>query len=78
MTKGVDSSIATDEIVVALVRHARGDWGNVCDEYRQTNEESLTRGFRLLSEYRSLERTKFWIITEADRSRTTILLPEEY
>lgn len=78
MTKGVDSSIATDEIVVALVRHARGDWGNVCDEDRQTNEESLTRGFRLLSEYRSLERTKFWIITEADRSRTTILLPEEY
>ncbi|QDT13483.1 hypothetical protein K239x_55010 [Planctomycetes bacterium K23_9] len=78
MTKGVHLSIATDQLVVALLRHAKGDWGDVCDEDRHTNEESLTRGFRLLSEYRSLDNTKFWIISEADRSCTTILLPEEY
>jgi hypothetical protein len=61
-----------------LVRHARGDWGDLCDEDRQSNDEALADDLRILSAYRLCDGTKIWIITEADRSATTILLPEEY
>jgi hypothetical protein len=54
-----------------------GDWGDLSDEDKQENEYSLTRRLRLLSRY-SFGNEKVWIITEADRSVTTILLPEEY
>jgi hypothetical protein len=62
----------------AIVRHARGDWGNVCSEDRAENELSLREGFRLLSSYTDRKGIKFWVITEADRSVTTVLLPEDY
>ena len=62
-----------------LARHVHGDWGDLCDEDRNENRLSLERGFRLLSSYRTCTGdTKVWVITEADRSVTTILLPEEY
>ena len=61
-----------------LDRHAQGDWGELSEADRQENEFSLLNGFRLLSAYRLNDGTKIWIITEADRSATTILLPEEY
>ena len=63
-----------------LERHLQGDWGELCEEDRKENQLSLKRGFRLLSSYRtsSEDRTKVWVITEADRSVTTLLLPEEY
>ena len=61
-----------------LDRHAQGDWGDLSEADRQENEFSLLNGFRLLSAYRLNDGTKIWIITEADRSATTILLPEEY
>ena len=62
-----------------LSRHLQGDWGDLSDEDRTENELSLQRGFRLLSSYRTnAGDTKIWVITEADRSATTILLPEEY
>lgn len=61
-----------------ISRHARGDWGEVCEEDRQENELSLKEGFRLLSAYRTAAGEKLWIITEADRSATTILRPDEY
>ena|SRR5258708_715243 len=62
-----------------LERHARGDWGELDEEDRKENQLSLNRGFRLLSSYRtSSGDTKVWVITEADRSVTTLLLPEEY
>lgn len=61
-----------------LARHGHGDWGELDEEDRQENQLSLERGFRLLSSYRTLANTKIWVITEADRSVTTILLPEEY
>ena len=60
-----------------LGRHARGDWGDLCPEDKHENELSLVKGWRLLSAY-TIEGVKLWIITEADRSATTILLPEEY
>ena len=61
-----------------LTRHAAGDWGDLSEEDRKENEFSLAHGFRLLSSYKLRNGTKLWIITEADRSATTLLLPEEY
>lgn len=59
-------------------RHQTGDWGLVCEEDWQANEDALKNEERLLSKYVSKNGTVVWIITEADRSATTILLPEEY
>jgi hypothetical protein len=61
-----------------LERHVRGDWGDLCDEDKQANEEALEQGLRILSSYRLSSGVKIWIITECDRSATTVLLPEEY
>ena len=60
-----------------LARHATGDWGELCEHDRKENERSLKHGWRVLSSYPVGEKT-VWVITEADRSVTTILLPEEY
>jgi hypothetical protein len=61
-----------------LGRHRTGDWGDVCAADANENELSLRDGLRLFSVYHASDGTKFWIITEADRSVTTILLPEDY
>ena len=60
-----------------LRRHAGGDWGDLDPQDIQSNEDALKRGGRLLSAYGQGDR-RFWIITEHDRSATTILLPEDY
>lgn len=61
-----------------LLRHVNGDWGDLDDEDKKENELSLREGFRLLSAYVLPTGRKVWLITEADRSATTFLLPEEY
>jgi hypothetical protein len=61
-----------------LARHQAGDWGDLCEEDKRENEFSVHGGFRILSAYRTRNNTKVWVITEADRSATTLLLPEEY
>ncbi len=61
-----------------LKRHLDNDWGDLSDEDRKENEFSLQNGFRIISNYHTSTGDKLWIITEADRSSTTILLPEEY
>ena len=61
-----------------LRRHTSGDWGELDDADRRENETSLREGSRILSAYRLADGTKIWVITEADRSSTCILLPEEY
>jgi hypothetical protein len=61
-----------------LTRHMQGDWGELDPEDVAANEFALQHGLRLLSVYRLSDGTRLWIITEADRSATTILLPEEY
>lgn len=61
-----------------LSRHLRGDWGDLCQEDKTENELSLKCGFRLMSSYEVTNAEKLWIITEADRSVTTLLLPAEY
>jgi hypothetical protein len=60
-----------------LRRHAAGDWGDLDPPDRRSNDDALTQGGRLLSNY-GRDGRRFWIITEADRSATTILLPEDY
>lgn len=61
-----------------LARHSTGDWGELSDDDCQENEFSITHNLRILSAYRTAKDVRLWIITEADRSATTILLPEEY
>ena len=70
--------LSSQDIDSALRRHASGDWGNVCEEDQISNEEALIEGFRLVSVYESHDKITFWIITEADRSSTTVLLPSNY
>ena len=61
-----------------LQRHLAGDWGELDENDVRENEVSLQRGWRILSCYRLSTGVKFWVITEADRSVTTFLLPDEY
>lgn len=61
-----------------LTRHVNREWGDLSDEDRKENDHSVEHGFRLLSSYRKNAGDKLWIITESDRSVTTLLLPEEY
>jgi hypothetical protein len=61
-----------------LSRHVSGDWGELDEGDRQENESSVAEGLRILSAYRLRDGMKIWIITEADRSSTCILLPDEY
>ena len=60
-----------------LRRHASGDWGDFCDNDKQANDDAILNGDRILSSYQ-LNGENIWIITEHDRSVTTILLPKEY
>ena len=78
MTSNAMEQLTQDEILGALKRHAAGDWGDVCPEDRAANERALVNGGRLFSVYHDGSGVKFWIITEADRSETTVLLPEDY
>lgn len=71
-------ALAQPDIVTALRRHASGDWGEVDADDQAANDEALRDGTRLLSAYTSVNGTKFWVITEADRSVTTVLLPDDY
>ena len=72
------ATLTNIDMQLALQRHVTGDWGKVGKEDRQANEQALLNGTRLLSIYQSSKGVKFWIITEADRSATTVLLPEDY
>ena len=67
-----------DDPLAYLIRHLSGDWGDVGAEDWHANEESLSLGERLLSSYAMSDGTRFWIITERDRSATIFLLPSEY
>ncbi len=61
-----------------LLPHKHGDWGELDPEDRRQNEQALLHGGRVLSAYRTRTEDKLWVITEWDRSATTLLLPEEY
>ena len=59
-------------------RHAKGDWGDLCQDDKEANNQAIENGERILSAYRTLNGIKLWIISEADRTSTCILVPEEY
>lgn len=77
-TTGVATKLSPDEILASLARHQRGDWGELDDDDRNANERALLEEGRLVSRYRSVDGTPFYVITEWNRSLTTVLLPEEY
>lgn len=78
VTPGAYEALNLKDAADCLVRHASGDWGDMSEEDKAYNEEALVTGDRILSSYRDSNGIKFWIITEWDRSTTTILLPDEY
>lgn len=79
ITRNAMGALELADVVKALGRHESGDWGeSLCAEDRKANEEALRSGGRLISEYRDSGDVRFWVITEHDRSVTTVLLPEDY
>ena len=83
ISRGVNEKVAGDKdfakfVAECLRRHAKRDWGDLDEQDKKENELSLREGFRILSSYRYKDGKKIWIITEADRSMTTVLFPEEY
>ena len=75
ITANASVRLSTEEVLTALRRHASGDWGDLCPKDTLANDTALLHGGRLLSVYGQGQR-RFWIITEADRSVTTVLLPD--
>jgi len=78
ITPRASTQIQEDDLFDCFVRHLAGDWGEVDDEDRRANDMALETGCRILSAYTDRYGSRFWIITEADRSATTILLPGDY
>ena len=78
MTRGVaDGGFALDELLNLVHRHVTGDFGEINEEDRQENLLSIREGFRIMSAY-TINGIRLWVISEADRSSTTILYPSEY
>ena len=78
MTPSAKASLNEIDVLRALEAHFSGDWGVVDDDDKKLNDLALQEGTRLLSAFYDRNGTKFWIITEADRSSTTVLLPGDY
>ena len=72
------SKLSQDDILRAIQRHQSGDWGDVDAHDREANTRALIEDTRLFSVYHSAAGLKFWLITEADRRVTTVLMPEDY
>lgn len=81
VTQGISALLAiagnTTDLRLLIAQHIKGQWGGVSDGDKQSNEQALMQGGRLMSAYQ-LADERIWIITEADRSATTVLLPSEY
>jgi hypothetical protein len=77
ITANASLRLSTEEVMTALTRHACGDWGDLCPEDALANDIALYDGGRLFSAYGQGEE-RLWVITEADRSVTSVLLPEDY
>jgi|JI7StandDraft_1071085.scaffolds.fasta_scaffold539533_1 hypothetical protein len=78
ITRHAQNALSSRDLNEALIRHLEGDWGQVCESDRQLNDSAIQDGGRIMSEYCSSSGVRFWIITEYDRSVTTILLPSDY
>ena len=72
------SQLTQEEILMGIRRHQSGDWGDLDTDDKAANDRALVERTRIISAYRSALGVKFWLITEADRSATTVLMPEDY
>ncbi|HVS70811.1 MAG TPA: hypothetical protein VHQ47_06125 [Phycisphaerae bacterium] len=77
ITPSALARLSQPAVLDGLRRHASGDWGSLPGDDAQLNEDALQDGGRIFSAYGEGS-TRFWVITEADRSMTTILMPEDY
>ncbi|HZZ26752.1 MAG TPA: type I restriction endonuclease subunit M [Pirellulales bacterium] len=77
-SRGARDAIGSREIAEALARHHGKDWGDCCPADWALNDRAVVEGSRIFSAYHSSTGVKFWIITEADREATSVLLPDEY
>ena len=77
-TPGVLAKINDTDAALAVRKHLSGDWGDLDDEDKKLNDAAIVDGGRILSAYRDRNDNRFWVITEATRGVTTILLTEEY
>jgi hypothetical protein len=73
-----ESTPFTEFVLSSLSRHCHGDWGDVCAEDKSANNRAVVEGDRVLSAYGAKWLPKIWIISESDRSVTTVLFPDEY
>mgnify|MGYP001023454473 CR=1 FL=1 len=78
ITSNALDKLHPEDAALCLSRHSRGDWGELCEHDRKENERGLAVGGRLFSVYRDRHGVRFYVVTEADRSVTTTLLPEDY
>jgi hypothetical protein len=78
ITDGAAAALGVDEAVVMVRRHLTGDWGEMDAHDRRVNREAAHDGNRVVSQYRAASGALIWVVTEADRSATTLLLPEEF
>ena len=78
ITANAGGTLHAEDVKGCLDRHARGDWGELCQHDWKENEIALAQGLRLFSRYKDRNGRHFYIITEHDRSVTTVLLPEDY
>lgn len=78
ITAGALDVLDESSVAACVARHASGDWGALCDEDRRENERALLCGSRLFSVYRDAAGRKFYVVSEANRAVTTVLLPEDY
>lgn len=81
MTAGINAAtedkVFKQEVMMCLQRYSQGDWGGLSEADKQSNDEAIQTGDRILAAYETTK-GRIWIITEADRSATTVLFPEEY
>lgn len=78
ITPNAKDALPHTEVNAAINRHLHGDWGDTCEADKRINDDALKNGGRLLSVYHTKDGVTFWIITEADYSATTVLLPSDY
>ena len=78
ITTAADELLNKEDVATGFRRHLDGDWGNLGEEDKQTNEDGVKHGYRIMSVYEDRDGHTFWIITESDRSCTTVLLPSDY
>lgn len=78
MTNGIESEVEMDDVIKALMRYTKGDWGELEESDKELNNRAIKDGERIFAKYYDKNKKAFYIITEWDRSVTTILLPSEY